>query len=74
MRTGKIETLDSKGEMSNLSLNDLQHLHSQIQQKDQIIDRLTRMLARQSDTPPVKAAANDEKVIPIDVARRFCGR
>ena len=69
--------------MSNRDKNpidDIQKLREELKQKDQIIDRLTRMLsatksraaglARQAHSSPVKQAINDDKVIPIEEARR----
>jgi len=50
--------------------DDLQRLREELQQKDQIIDRLTRLLAQPADAPPLKQAVNEEKVVPIDIARR----
>ena len=54
----------------NNPIDDIQKLREELKQKDQIIDRLTRMLARQADSSPVKQAINDDKVIPIEEARR----
>ena len=71
MREGGMVRLDTIGEMSNRAPDDLQQLRDELKQKDQIIDRLTRMLARQVDAPLVEQAVNDEKIIPIDIARRF---
>ena len=63
--------LDTWGEMSNRDQNDdIQKLREELKQKDQIIDRLTRMLANPIDSAPVKQAINDDKVIPIHTVRR----
>ena len=46
-------------------------LVSEIQRQNQIIDRLTRMLQKQNESTTTKQAVNnDEKVIPIERARR----
>ena len=49
----------------------LKIIDSQLQRKDQIIDRLTRIIEHQAAFLPVQPAeGNDDKVIPIDVAIR----
>ena len=73
MREGRMVRLDITGNMSNRDKNandEVKKLREELKQKDQIIDRLTRMLANPIDSAPVKQAINDDKVIPIHTVRR----
>ena len=65
----KVDEYNTPGVLLH-SHNDNKSLISEIQRQNQIIDRLTRMLDRDKQQPIEKAASDDEKVIPIDLARR----
>jgi hypothetical protein len=49
--------------------DEIQKLREELRQKDQIIDRLTRMLQKPEGAPSSQRAVNDEGVIPIDIAK-----
>ena len=81
MREGNRSRLDTNDEMSNRAPNqneDIKQLQEQLRQKDQIIDRLTRLLSeatsRPEEAPTLERAVHKALVIPIDQARRARGR
>ncbi|MGQ4808454.1 hypothetical protein NKDENANG_01837 [Candidatus Entotheonellaceae bacterium PAL068K] len=67
------ERLDISREMSNRTQNtsdEVRQLREDIKQKDQIIDRLIRILAAKSDVLPAEQAVYSDKLVSIDIARR----